>query len=252
MPAPSTSLELADWANPQQAAFAYAEQIRAYNRLPAQRILPAPWWLLIDQTGAERAWRRPPESVVTRCHLVDLVELDPHGTTAILNHGIGNIPEATYIVICPWDAAPQAATHLRVHYLSRAFYSCSALTEHVGEACYRLDIPKRFTNDARLPNCSRIRCGTLFRLDSNSAKTFRRYFCLPDHDDVSEPVAIELGADCYLLYAVANDSQEPFRAIITDSLFLPPAKKEINRWIRSNSRTERKDVRTAVRRRSSS
>jgi hypothetical protein len=235
MLAPTTSFRPLDWTSAQQAAYSYADQIRAYSRLPAQKILSAPWWLLIDQSGAERPWRQEPGGLVTHGHFVDLVELDSHGTTAIINREIGNIADASYVIICPWDTVPAAAAYLRVHYLGRGLQPCSALATHVSEACFHLEITERSANDTRLPNCSRIRAGILFRLDSSGAEIFQRYFSLPIPVDSTEPTVVELGAGCCLVYASLDDPREPLRAILTTQLFLSPALKEIGRWIRSHS-----------------
>ena len=234
MLAPPTSFRLLDWANAQHAAYTYADQIRAYSRLPAQKILSTPWWLLIDQSGAERPWRQEPGCLVTHGHFVDLIELDSHGTTAIINREIGDVAEASYVIICPWDTVPAAAAYLRVHYLGRGLHPCSALATHVSEACFHLEITERSANDTRLPTCSRIRCGSLFRPDPASAKPFRRYFSLPTQVDSTEPTVVELGAGCCLVYASLDDPREPLRAILTTQLFLSPALKEIGRWIRSH------------------
>jgi len=232
---PLAPLRSSDLLNTQQAVLAHAEQILAYSRLPAERALSTDWGVLINQAEAIRKWRGPLESTLEHCHLLDLVELDRFGVTALLNRKIGNLPERDYIAICPWNNAPLAATHLRVRCLARALHPDTALATHATEIAYHLEIPERSLNDARLPSRSKIRSGTLLRLDSDSAKALRGYFNLVEATNLAEPAIAELGADSYLIYAAANNPEEPLRAILANQLFLPIAQKELSRWLKSLS-----------------
>jgi hypothetical protein len=230
---PLSPLRPSDLAHTQHAVLGYAEQALAHDRLPADRSRPVAGGLIIDQVNAVRKWRGPLNHTPEHCHLADLLELDHFGVTALWNRKIGNIPEASYLAICPWDSVPTVATYLRTHCLAQAMHPQTAQAMHLAEADARLGIPERSPNDGRLPSYSRIRPGPLWRLDSASAENFRHYFNLADPAHQPELCTTELGGNSYLIYAAVNNPEEPLRAIMVTKLFLPVAEKELNRWIKT-------------------
>lgn len=220
-----------------QATLAHGEKILAYARLPPERILSTEWGLLIHQGGATRRWLGPLEGPPEYCHLLDAIELDHFAVHALLSHKIGNIPVAEYIGLCPWQNVPAAATYLRTRCLASHINPYTAQSFHLSSAAYTLKITEQPPNGGQLPSYSSIRSETLFRLDPDTAKTAHRYFNLADSS--AEPAISELGADSYLVYATASNPEEPLRMILTNQLFLPVARRELVRWLKSFNRNRR-------------
>jgi hypothetical protein len=232
IPLPLLPLRLSDLAHTQQAILGYAEQAAAQGRLRADRIQPIAGAaaLLIDHTDAVRKWRGPLERTPDHCHLLEMVELDLYGVTALWNRKIADLEEGTYLAFCAWESVPPVATYLR-NCLARAIHPQTALGFHTSEAAFYLDLCERSPNDARLPSRSKIHPGTSLRFDSPGAKSFRKYFNLTDPTHRPELATVELGAGCYLIYATVDHPTEPSRAILTNELFLSGARRELIHWM---------------------
>jgi hypothetical protein len=235
----SSALRPADLTHTRDAILEHAERIVAWSRLPAERILPLHWGLLIDQHGSPRKWVFPSRATVQRSHLINLAELDEYGIHALVSDAIGELESGAYIALCAWPDIPFATEHLRGKCLGPAItttYNNGALRMHVGRALTALKIPERPANDSQLPACTKIRPGTLIRLNSDTAPRATDYFNLIT--SVSEPTTSDLGGDAYIVYVASDTRDEPLRLLLTDHWDLTGADRELVRWRKALPRTD--------------
>jgi len=230
----TSSLRLTDLANTCNSTLDKAERIIAWNRLPAERISRIDGGLLIDQHDAPRRWQFASSATVRHSHLIDLAELDEYGVHAPVSNAIGELPAGEYIALCPWPGIPQATQYLRSKCLGPAIekiYHNGTLRMHVSRALSALQIPERPANDVQLPSHTKIRSGTLLRLDASTAGRVIDYFNLIP---VTEPTISELGGDAFIVYATSNALHEPLRILLTDHWDLQGAHRELTRWLKSS------------------
>jgi hypothetical protein len=238
----TSPLRPTDLTHTQGAILQHAERIIAWSRLPAERILPTEWGLLIDQHRSLRKWCFQISATVQRSHLLELAELDEYGIHALVSDAIGGLERGDYIALCAWPNIPHATEHLRSKCLGPAIaktYNNGALRMHITRALIALGIPERPANDVQLPSCTKIRWGSLVRLDNGTAQRAVDYFNLTT--PVYEPTTGELGADAFLIYATSNSPDEPLGLLLTDHWDLTGAHREIARWLKSSARN-RKEI----------
>jgi hypothetical protein len=212
-----------------------AEKILAWSRQRAAASIITDWGILIDQSSASRKWPETINGPIQRCHLLNLIELDEFGTHALVSHQIRQLPEKTWVALCPWFQVPNAATALRIRTASH-LNPYTAADLHASLSTSALNLPERPANDNRIPACCKVRCGTLLRFDPDTAKKAETYFNLPESFTCSEPAIIELGVDSCLVRANAENGIEPLRLILCRQLFVDTATKELARWLKSLGR----------------
>jgi hypothetical protein len=223
----------ADLAHTQRSLLAHGERILAYSRLPVSRMAATGFGLIIDQSGATRKWQS--SDTGERCHLLNLVKLDDFGVHALIAQKSVNVSAGDFVALCPAYEISAAAQYLRVVHLGSRLHLYTDPEAHAAIAGAALKIPERPANDNRVPGVSKIRCGSSFRFDPNSARAAEDYFNLPASLDAEPTLTVELGGESSLVLAHAESAElEPLRAIITRQFFVPTAVKDLLRWLKSN------------------
>jgi hypothetical protein len=165
---------------------------------------------------------------------VELVVLDKFASHALLNHKVDNVPAGNFIVLAPWYKVSDAARWLRVECLGSHLNPYVAAERHAALSAAALKIPAREPNDLRLPGCSKIRAGTLFRFDPETAAKAEAYFLFSPPTD--QPVITELGAGACSVHVHSDNPLEPLRLIIADRYCVHTATRELTRWLKATGR----------------
>jgi hypothetical protein len=232
----TTMLRASDLINTQNACLAHSERILFEARLPVECALATSWGLLVEQSRAFRRWRPDPEKT-ERCHLLDKTELDGSlGIYALSTRAIDSDSIAgQYVGICSWRHLSDAAEYLWSECLGHAIADrYFGLEKHLADTVSVLGLQERPVNH-QPPGYSMTRNGALLRFDAATVPAFNRYFLLDEILDPTDPVSIELGADCSLLYVYSADPVEPVQAIIVSNPWnVPIAVKELRRSLSRN------------------